>query len=215
MRRIVLLAGLLAGCATLAPSPTQLERMKTRADQGDRAANASESIACTGGEVCGQLHLLKGDACYGQARQNPATRRDHLACASSELAAGLALHTSEQSVIGARAEYARKRLEVLHMQIDSKRGGEASAAPELASAASDYRTRYPGDPAGPYYLASARLTMAQDRFLTDHNGPALCGALSEVATLQQGAMAAPGDFAPNLRELGADVQRMKRPGGCA
>src|SRR6185312_3650694 len=107
------------------------------------------------------------------------------------------------------------RLEALRDLIDTRRAGDPSGADALTEAAGDFRARYPKDPAGPYYLASAQLTSAQDRFFGTGDKAALCTALPGIdRRLQEGAQA-PGSFAPNYAALAANLAGMRQAGGCS
>jgi hypothetical protein len=210
---VPLLACALGGCAVLAPSAAQLERMKREAASGDRGAVAAETITCGSGQPeCAQLHLLRGDACFGLAqRADTSSRRSLDRCAAEELAAGLDGLTAEQTPLGTRRDYAVKHLEALHDLIDTRTAGDASDAPALATAAAALGRRYPVDPAGPYYLASAELGMAQDRFFADGDKGALCAALRSVAPHGN---APQGAFAANFRQLDLSLRGMQEAGEC-
>ncbi len=215
MRMIIpLLACALGGCAALAPSIAQLERMKREAAAGDRQAVAAETIACVSGKPeCVQLHLLRGDACFGLARRGDGgTRRSLDRCAVRELAAGLDGLVTEQTPLGARRDYAVKQLEALHDLIDTRTAGDDGDAPALATAALSFSRNYPADPAGSYYLATAELSAAQDRFFADGDKTALCKALATVAPRQDPAQ---GALADNFRQLEASLHGMQVAGECS
>jgi hypothetical protein len=212
------LALLLASCSAVAPqSVTQLDTMKANAAKGDLQANANATVSCVASDQgCYQIHLLKGDACYALSRQaQGAARRTDDTCAATELGAGVAQAPGEQTPAGSTHDYAVKRLEALHDLIDTRRAGDPSGADTLAAAAQDFLQRYSNDPAGIYYLASARMTTAQDQFVATRNKPALCAALPGIASLTSQGARAPGSFAPNFAELTATISGMKKAGGCS
>jgi hypothetical protein len=213
---------ILSGCAA---TLTQLERMK----HGDARSNAVESISCAAGQQeCYQLHLLKGDACYKlavdlqeerQLQQSPPPQtRDRLrqldSCAADELHAGTTLAGAEHTPVGEIREYALKRLEALRDLIDTRESGDPSGADVLAQAASEFGKRYPGDPAGPYYLASARLAAAQDNFLRSSDPGSLCAALPDIERLVSTGSASPGGLEAQYTNLAASLAVLKRTGGC-
>jgi hypothetical protein len=209
---------LLASCSAVAPqSVTQLETMKANAAKGDLQANANAAVSCVASDTgCYQVHLLKGDACYALSRQaQGAARRADDMCAVSELGAGVAQAPGEQTTAGSIRDYAVKRLEALHDLIDTRRAGDPSGADTLAAAAQDFMQRYSNDPAGIYYLASARMTTAQDQFVATQNKPALCAALPGIASLTSQGARSPSSFGPNFAELTATIAGMKKAGGCS
>ena len=214
MNRALVLAVLVAGCAA---TVSQLDRMKQNAAAGKRDANATETVACTASQPeCYQLHLLRGDACYSLSRTaDAAQRREFDACAAEELSAGIAQAPSEQTPDGAIRSYAVKQLEADHDLIDTRRAGDPSGAETLAADATAFRARYPDDPAGAYYLASARLTEAQDQFFNSFDKTQLCTALPPIAALTRQGGTAPGEFAANFTQLSASVAGMRKAGGCA
>ena len=74
------------GCGTL-----RVHQMQKRAAQGDDAWIAAQAVGCNNAsQSCSQLHFIKGKACLRLAERGkePAT---HYACASDELARGIAL----------------------------------------------------------------------------------------------------------------------------
>lgn len=217
MTRILpLLALLLASCAAVAPGVSQLDTMKANAAKGDLQANAAAPVGCSANAPeCYQLHLLKGDACYTLARSaQGAARRADDTCAAEELGAGVAQAPGPQTPLGATDGYAVKRLEALHDLIDTRRAGDPPGTNALATAATEFRQRYPGNPVGPYYLASANLTAAQDQFLADQNKAALCASLPGIDQLAREGARSPGSFGPNYAELTASLAGMRRAGGC-
>lgn len=94
-RRLVVVTGCLvvmaasSGCGTL-----RVHQMQRRAAQGDDAWIVAQSTDCdTPSPSCGQLHLLKGNACLRMAEQHRERITDY-ACASDELAKAIALTPS-------------------------------------------------------------------------------------------------------------------------
>lgn len=222
MRAWILLAGaglgalLLSGCL-LAPQVTQLERMKQNHQKCDLDSNSRESITCSSTDAaCYQLHLIKGDACSALATHaiDVALRRNLDTCAADNLLDGVTLAPTEHTPVGDMRDYRLKRLEALRDLIDTRRTGDAFGADTLADAAQDFRRHYAGDPAGPFYFASARLTVAEDNFLTDGNAAALCASLSDIGGLARTGEATPGNLRFQYRNLAKSIADLRRTGGC-
>jgi len=86
---IVALTCLLAGCTAM-----QLSEFKKRAADGDYAWVAAQTITCRkASDRCGQLHLIKGDACFRLAKAGTAPEVN-FNCAADELSMGLKLRPS-------------------------------------------------------------------------------------------------------------------------
>ncbi len=206
---------LLSGCVL--SSVTQLERMKQNGVKGDLQSNSRESLACepTATE-CYQLHLLKGDACYTLSTHatDIAARRDLDTCAANDLRAGATLAPTEQTPVGAMREYRLKQLEALRDLIDTRRQGDPSGADALTAAAEEFRKHYPHDSAGPFYLASARLTVAEDNFLVNADSAALCTSLSDIDGIARTGNSAPGSLESQYRNLAKSIADLRRTGGC-
>jgi hypothetical protein len=222
MRRWISLAGagltalLLSGCL-LSPQLTQLERMKNNRQKGDLQSNSRETLSCesTAAE-CYQLHLVKGDACSALAAKatDIAERRNLDACATDNLLQGVMLAPNETTPVGDIRAYKLRRLEALRDLIDTRRAGDPSGADTLASAAQDFRKHYARDPAGPFYLASAQLTAAEDTFLVSGDPAALCKSLTGIDGIARTGEAAPGDLQPQYNNLAKSIADLRRTGGC-
>lgn len=223
MRRWISLAGggfgalvVLSGCL-LAPQVGQLERMKNNRVKGDLESNSRESLMCSASAAeCYQLHLIKGDACSALAAQatDVASRRNLDTCAAGNLLEGVTMASAEQTPVGDLHGYGLERLEALRDLIDTRRAGDPSGADALAEAAQQFVGRYAGDPAGPFYLASARLTVAEDRFLADADAAALCTSLSDIDGLARTGDAAPGNLQSQYHNLARSIADLRRTGGC-
>lgn len=218
-------AGGLLILTSCAATLTQLERMK----HADPQRNAVESISCAAGQQeCYQLHLLKGDACYklavdlqealqSQAAAQSATRvrlRQLDSCAADELREGTDLASEEKTPVGEVREYALKRLESLRDLIDTRTVGDPAGVDALAQAATEFGKRYSGDPAGPFYLASARLTAAQDNFVRTSDHTSLCAALPDIQKLVSTGGSRPGALEAQYTNLAESLAVLKRTGGC-
>jgi hypothetical protein len=211
----VLAALLLSGCSLLSPQTAQLERMKEHRLKNDLESNSRESITCTAADTaCYQLHLIKGDACSTLAAHvtDAALRRNLDACAADNLREGVALAPAEQTPVGDLHEYDLKRLEALRDLIDTRRAKDASAE-ALAEAAQDFRRRYVADPAGTFYLASARLTVVEDKLLAGDTA-GVCTALSDIDALERSGGADLGNLQSQYRNLAKSVANLRRAGGC-
>jgi hypothetical protein len=207
---------LLSGCL-LSPQVTQLERMKQNRDKGDLESNSRVALTCTATDsACYQLHLIKGDACSALAARAAVAdpvRRSLDACAADNLLEGVSMSPAEHTPVGDMRPYRLKRLEALRDLIDTRRAQDSSAD-TLAQAAQDFRNRYSSDPAGPFYLASARLTVAQDEVLRGDRDPTLCSSLSDIDSIASGGSAAPGDLQAQYHNLAKSIADMRRSGGC-
>jgi hypothetical protein len=223
MTRWILLAGvaigtlLLSACGIVAPQVSQLERMKEHGKKGDLQSNSRESLTCesTAAE-CYQLHLLKGDACYTLSTRatDIAARRDLDTCTANDLHEGTALAPTEKTPVGDIRGYKLKQLEALRDLIDTRRRGDPPGADALATAAQDFRKHYASDPAGPFYLASARLTVAEDNFLNTADPASLCTSLTDIDGIARTGTAAPGDLESQYRNLAKSIADLRRTGGC-
>jgi hypothetical protein len=223
MTRWISLAGvacgtlLLSACLLAPPEANQLEKMKEHGQKGDLQSNSREPLTCgsTAAE-CYQLHLLKGDACYTLAKRatDIATRRDLDTCAANDLHEGTTLASTEKTPVGDLHGYRLEQLEALRDLIDTRRRGDPPGADALATAAQDFRKHYASDPAGPFYLASARLTVAEDNFLGNPDAAALCTSLSDIDGISRTGNAAPGDLESQYRNLAKSIADLRRTGGC-
>jgi hypothetical protein len=223
MKRWISLAGgglcallLLCGCL-LSPQIAQLEKMKQNRVKSDFESNSRESITCSAGAAeCYQLHLIKGDACFAQATlaTDSRQRRNLDTCAADELLAGARLAPAEHTSVGDIHDYRLKQLESLRDLIDSRQAGDPSGADTLAQAADDFRQHYGRDPAGSFYLASARLTAAEDGFLVNGDIAKLCTALTDIDSLASAGDAAPANLQAQYNNLAKSVAAMRRSGGC-
>jgi hypothetical protein len=203
----LLVSLLLAGCQLFAPGVSQLGDMKCNDDKGNLQGNARAVVAFSASDPeCYQLHLLKGDACYALSRQTQgAVRRANDDCTAKELDAGVAQAPDEQTPVGTIRDYA---------VIDTRRAGDPSGADELAAAAQAFRQRYRGDAAGLYYLASARLTSAQDQFTATQNKVPPCAALPPINALAGDGAHSTGSFTVNFTEMTTSLAGMRRAGSC-
>jgi hypothetical protein len=214
-RNTVLLGVMLAGCSVVNPQIDQLGQMERNAQAGKYVDNAAQSISCgSDRDTCMRLHLLKGDACYRLAKGAGADQRAQAQCAASELGQGLDLATAETGPDGPRRVYAADQLDALSMMIDTRRRGDPPGTAELAAAAAAFRTRYPDDPAGPFYTAMSGLAAAQDRYNATGDKAALCKALSPVDSARAAGAAAPGTLVDNYRALAGSIAGMRRVGAC-
>jgi len=208
---------LVSGCNIVSPQVSQLERMKEHGQKGDLQSNTRESLTCASTAAeCYQLHLLKGDACYTLATHatDIAARRELDTCAANDLHEGTALAPTEKTPVGDIHGYRLKQLEALRDLIDTRRRGDPPGADALATAAQDFRKHYASDPAGPFYLASARLTVAEDNFLNTADPASLCASLSDIDGIARTGNAAPADLEPQYRNLAKSIADLRRTGGC-
>jgi hypothetical protein len=147
---------ILSGCANL-----QLNQFQRHAARGDYKWIAAQAIACQkASDACGQLHLLKGDACFRLAkmgRQPPF----NFACTADELQKGLVLLPS-WDVAGVRLQIQENLCEAL-LRLQDLQSGETAeqSLDRLMEAAKALYQLDPESIPAVYYLSSARLIQIQ------------------------------------------------------
>ena len=140
------------GCASL-----QLSQFQQHAAHGDDEWIAAQTIACRRpSDGCGQLHLIKGEACFRLAKMDREPGVNY-ACAADELEKGLALKLSWE-VAGGQLQYRENLCESLRHLHGWQSGKAAEATPDrLLNAAKALYQLAPESVPAVYYLASARL----------------------------------------------------------
>ncbi len=212
---VVCLTVLGIGCAT-----KQLDTLKTKSNAGDFASVAQETINCEEvDDVCGQSHLVKGDACFRLAKQqqDPA---QHYDCAATELDKGIKFtKTWEQG--GAhlnRPQTYANLCESLRALQDMARGAQADQLTQrLLDASQRFLKAEPGSPAAVYYNVSARYTQLRPEILHPRNPQGLCRDLNELTgALDTTLPRAQGtDYQANFTRLQSDITSVKRTiAGC-
>ena len=147
---------ILSGCTNL-----QLRQFQKHAARGDHEWIAAQAIACQkASDACGQLHLIKGDACFRLAKMDrePAV---NFACAADELQKGLAL-TPAGDAVGVRLQFQEILCESLIRLQDLQSGETAEQTLDrLMKAAKALYQLAPESTPAVYYLSSARLMQIQ------------------------------------------------------
>jgi hypothetical protein len=152
-----------SGCASL-----QLSRFRRHAARDNHEWIAAQAISCQKvSDGCGELHLIKGDACFRLAKngRDPAV---NFACASDELEKGLALKPSWDAP-GVELQYQESLCECLKRLHGLRSGKKAEQTLDrLVEAAKALYKLAPESLPAVYYLASARL-MGIEPMLWDIN----------------------------------------------
>jgi hypothetical protein len=152
-----------SGCTSL-----QLSQFRQHAARGDQEWLAAQAINCQrASDGCGQLHLIRGDACFRLAKmgRDPAV---NFACAADELKKGLTLKPSWDNA-DVQLRYQENLCESLRNLKDLQSGETAEQTVDrfLGAAKALYQLAPESVPAV-YYLASARL-MQMEPMLGDIN----------------------------------------------
>jgi len=203
------------GCAT-----KQLDNLKKKANAGDFASIAQETVNCEEvDDVCGQSHLVKGDACFRLAkRQQDAAQ--HYDCAVTELEKGIR-YTKTWEQCGAhlnRPQTYANLCESLRALQDMARGAQADQLTQrLLDASQRFLAAEPGNPAAVYYNVSAHYTQLRPDILHPRNPQGLCRDLNGLmSTLDTALPRAQGtDYQANFTRLQSDINGVKRTvAGC-
>jgi hypothetical protein len=221
MRRQVLAAGLAlaflaTGCSTIKqtidPAATQLERFKGLGATREYAAIAGEALRCgEAGEVCRQLHLIKGDACFELARGDDAAVA-HYDCAIAELTAGLDGGAERTLAFGPSRPFAEKLLEALRARRDLSASTSESKVytARLIREARAFRAAYPEDPAGHYFETSGLYALVLDEIAKAGGHTATCSELEALLDRLGPGDAANGRYTINFERLRQDIQGTRR-----
>lgn len=208
-----------ASCATM-----QLNTFQKHAAQGDDAWIAAQEVNCEkASDVCGQLHLIKGNACFRLAKAGTAPA-DNYACAADELAQGLALKQSWKDPAAHRRfqEYLCESLSNLQ---DLQSGATAEKTlVRLTNAAEALHRIAPGSVPAIYYLAMARLRQVQP-LLADMSAAdrlpvcnrlkrTLTGVLSMMQTAKKSSLPDWDRFAAGYQRLSFDLGLAVRVAEC-
>ena len=145
-----------AGCAAM-----QLDTFRKRAARGDHDWIAAQSVVCEkDSDECGQLHLIKGDACFRLAKAGTATAANY-ACAADELARGLTLNCRWNDP-AVRRQFQESLCESLANLLDMQSGDTAALTRDrFTDAAKALYQLAPESVPAVYYLARARLRQVQ------------------------------------------------------
>jgi len=170
---------ILAGCTHL-----QLHQFHRHAARGDHEWIAAQAIACQrASDTCGQLHLLKGEACFRLAMMGK--KPDiNFNCSADELQKGLALKSSWQDA-GVPLLFQEYRCESLLRLQDLQSGKVAQQTRDrLMEAAKALYQMAPESIPAVYYLSSTRLIQI-DPMLPEINAAArvpVCIQLKRTVT---------------------------------
>ena len=173
---LAIFIAIVGGCKT-----TDRIRFSAHADHGDHAWIVAQTVDCKDASMtCGELHLIRGMACFELALADDEPSR-HLACAADELEKGLALHPSPENALAYRKRLC-EALRRLVAQPSSPINAEIRRRYALA-AKTLYRTD-PGNVAAQYHLASARFHTLQwqAETLTPASRPIVCSRLKRNLT---------------------------------
>jgi hypothetical protein len=217
MSRQVLAAGLAlallaTGCSTIKQTidsaAAQLERFKELGAAHQYVAIAGEELRCDeASEVCRQLHLIKGDACFELARRDDAAvaRYD---CAIAELTTALDRGPAHATPFSVSRAFAEKLLEALRERRDLSASTSESRVYKvrLVQEARAFRAAYPEEPAGYYFEASGLYGRVLDEIAKAGGDTATCSDLEAALELLAASLPAPGRYAVNFERLRQDVQ---------
>lgn len=208
-----------AGCATM-----QLSTFQKHARDGDHDWIAAQAVTCEKtSDVCGQLHLIKGDACFRLAKAGTAPV-DSYTCAADELAHGLALNRSWNDAAVHR-QFQENLCESLRNLQDLQSGEAATQTlARFVVAAEDLYQLSPESVPAVYYLAKARLRQVQPMIL-DINAAtrvpvcnrlkrSVTGVLAMMETARQSPLPGWDRFADNYQRLSFDLGSAMRAAGC-
>ena len=201
----VLLAVVVVACAL-----KQLDAFKQKESAHDYAWIVEQTVSCAEvDDVCGQLHLIKGNACYQQAKQN-INAANNYSCAVTELEQGIRLtKTWQQGEANLNRPQTYANLcESLRAWQDMERGDAATQLTQrLFETSQHFLAAEPAHPAAVYYNASARYTLLRPALLQTNDPQGLCRHLREMLSDLDTAMAqARGTaYQTSLTRLRADV----------
>lgn len=144
------------GCVTV-----QLGRFKNHAARGDDEWIAAQAIECKEtSNTCGQLHLIKGDACFRLAKDDMEIA-DNYACAADALEQGLASNQSWPDATAHRQFQEHLCESLTNLQdLQSGKAAEMTLA-RFAKAAKGLHKIAPDSVPAIYYLAKVRLRQVQ------------------------------------------------------
>jgi hypothetical protein len=146
----------ISGCAA-----RQLSSFKQHAAANDYQWIAAQTVGCEKtSDACGQLHLIRGDACFRLAKQGMNTK-DSYACAADELEKGLAVNRTWADAAVHR-QFQENLCESLR-NLQDLQSGEAAAQTlnRFVAAAEGLYQLAPDSVPAVYYLAKARLRQEQ------------------------------------------------------
>lgn len=209
------------GCSTI-----QLDTFRKRASDGDHGWIADQTVTCEeASAVCGQLHLIKGDACFRLAKAGTAAV-DNYACAADELTLGVALNPSWEDAAIHR-QFQENICDSLQ-NLQARQSGDAAreTLARLMDAAEALYRLAPKSVPAVYYLAKARLEQVQPLVPGIHHHSAarvpvcnrlkrtLTGVLSTMETARQKPLPDWERFADDYQRLCFELGLAMRAAGC-
>ncbi len=209
----------LTGCVT-----GQLSTFKKHASQGDYEWIAAQAVKCQdASDACGQLYLIKGDACFRLAKAGTVPAENY-ACAADALAQGLTLNRSWPDPTIQR-QFQENLCESLGNMQDLQSGEAAEKTlVRFAKAAEALYTMAPDSVPAIYYLARARLRQVQPMLsdMTAADRVPVCNRLKRTLTgvlsMMESARQAPlpdwERFADNYQRLSFDLGSAIRVAEC-
>jgi hypothetical protein len=212
---VVLLCVVFSACAT-----RQLSSFKEKQKAGDYTGIAQQTVKCESiDDVCGQLHLIKGDACFRLAMQNSNAVQQY-ACAVTELEKGIQYTKTWQqgdAQLNRPQTYANL-CESLRAWQDQERGADAERLTQrLLDVSERFLVAEPGHPAAVYYNVSARYALLRPDLLHPQDAQRLCRQLDELTSLLNAALPRSSriDYKPHIMRLQSDIDGAKRTiAGC-
>jgi hypothetical protein len=214
-----MIAVALSGCATL-----QLRNFKKHAAANDFEWIASQKVACDkASDVCGQLHLISGDACFRLAKKGMHAL-DNYACASNELEKGLALNRTWKDA-GVHRQFQENLCESLRNLQDLQSGQAAvKTLDRFVAAAEGLYQLAPESVPAVYYLAKAHLRQVQPMVI-DINAAtrvpvcnrlkrAVTSVLSMIEKAKHTALPEWERYAGNYQQLSFDLGTTMRAAQC-
>lgn len=209
----------LAGCVAM-----QLNTFEKHAANGDHGWIAAQTVTCEkASDVCGRLHLIKGDSCFRLANADT-TPVDNYTCAADEIEKGLALNPSWADATVHR-QFQENLCESLRNLQDLHTGEAATQnLARFVFAAEGLYQLAPESVPAVYYLSKARLRQVQP-MLFDINAASripVCNRIKRTVTrvlsIMETAKGAPlpdwDRFADNYQRLSFDLGAAMRAAEC-
>lgn len=139
----------------------QLGEFKKRAANGDHAWVAAQTIACKkASDRCGQLHLIKGDACFRLAKAGTSPEVN-FNCAADELSMGLELRPSWSDATAHRQFQENLCESLRNLAKPEDRNTSGPAINRLVEAAERLYRLAPESVPAVFYIEDARLKSIQ------------------------------------------------------
>ena len=215
----LMIAVALSGCAAL-----QLSTFKKHAAANDFEWIAGQEVSCDkASDVCGQLHLIRGDACLRLAKKGMRAQENY-ACAADELEKGLALNRTWKDAAVHR-QFGENLCESLRNLQDLQSGQAAvKTLNRFVAAAEGLYQLAPESVPAVYYLAKAHLRQVQP-MLIDINAAtrvpvcnrlkrAVTGVLSMIEKAKHTALREWDRYAGNYQQLSFELGATIRAAQC-